>query len=659
MATNVEKLILAIETQKFGEAEKELNKIRKAAEGAGKAQEGLNNETAKSGKVFKGFRGATSALTNTTGQLSVQLQDVAVQAQMGTDAVRIFAQQGPQIASIFGPNGAVVGALIAVGAIIAGPFIKSWMQANEEIDKTTKKLDQVKDKIYELSEVQKQARMASLAVQMRETQSAITATEETLAEAIETNQKFQNSGKDVETIYYQLKNGVITYEEALNQSSKEVLDARATLERLREQMNEQLMLSGELTGKIKGQTEEQKKNAEAVEASLEKGRQQVQVLGMSAIQAELFRLQMLGANEAQIEARRVQLEATAAFEADQKAKKKADQEEEARKAARKSYIESIELQAQKQGQSVFQQIMATAATKNLTDEEMKRVTVAAVRIQQQIDEQANQKALNDETQRSIRISQQVAAAKKAEQEALRQAQVQLNQAIEQDRNKAVQELRQAGLLEEERLQDLSYQRQLDKLKLFLAQKRITEEEFNEAKKELDKNTQEASIKTAADGLQALGRYNKTAFAAHKAYASGKAVMDTYAAANNTMASVPFPYNLIATAGVVAMGLANLATIQSQQYQGRALGGQVRGGQTYVVGERGPELLTMGGSGTITPNEKLRGATGTQSVSETVNINFQITANDAQGFDQLLVARRGMIVSMINQAMNNRGRRGLV
>jgi hypothetical protein len=659
MATNVEKLILAIETQKFDEAEKQLNKIRKAAEGAGKAQEGLNNETGKGSRVFKGFRGATSALTNTTGQLSVQLQDVAVQAQMGTDGIRILAQQGPQIASIFGPSGAVVGALIAVGAIIAGPFIKSFMQANEEIDKTTKKLDQFKDKIYELSEVQKEARMASLAVQMRETQSAITATEKSLQESIETNQKFQNSGKDVDTIFYQLKNGVITYEEALNQSSKEVLDARATLERLRLEMNEQLMLSGKLTGKIKEQTEEQKRNAESVEASLEKGRQQVQVLGMSAIQAELFRLQMLGANETQIEARRVQLEATAAFDADQKAKKKADQEEEARKAARKSYIESLELQSQKQGKSVFQQIMATAATKNLNDEEMKRVTIAAVRIQQQIDEQARQKELNDEQRESLRISQQVAAARQREQEALRQAQLELAKAFEDDRNKAIAELRQAGLLEEERLQDLSYQRQLEKLKLFVAQKRITEEEFGEAKKKLDKKTQDAAIKTAADGLQALGQYNKTAFEAHKAYASGKAVMDTYAAATKAFAEIPLPWSIAAAAGIVAMGLANVASIQSQQYQGRALGGQVRGGQTYVVGERGPELLTMGGNGTVTPNEKLRGSTGTQSVSETVNINFQITANDASGFDQLLVARRGMIVSMINQAMNNRGRRGLV
>jgi hypothetical protein len=196
------------------------------------------------------------------------------------------------------------------------------------------------------------------------------------------------------------------------------------------------------------------------------------------------------------------------------------------------------------------------------------------------------------------------------------------------------------------------------------ERRIEKEKELRVKDVLDRRQEEKDkrddqIKMAEEGFAAIAKYNKTAFEAHKVYASGKAVMDTYAAANNALASIPFPFNLAVAAGIVAGGLANVATIQSQQYQGRALGGQVRGGQTYVVGERGPELLTMGGNGTVTPNEKLRGATGTQSVSETVNINFQITANDASGFDQLLVARRGMIVSMINQAMNNRGRRGLV
>jgi TP901 family phage tail tape measure protein len=35
--------------------------------------------------------------------------------------------------------------------------------------------------------------------------------------------------------------------------------------------------------------------------------------------------------------------------------------------------------------------------------------------------------------------------------------------------------------------------------------------------------------------------------------------------------------------------------------GRAAGGPVSSGRTYLVGERGPELLTMGGSGYVTPN----------------------------------------------------------
>lgn len=42
--------------------------------------------------------------------------------------------------------------------------------------------------------------------------------------------------------------------------------------------------------------------------------------------------------------------------------------------------------------------------------------------------------------------------------------------------------------------------------------------------------------------------------------------------------------------------------------GRAEGGAVLGGQSYVVGERGPEILSVGGAGTITPNSDLRGAT---------------------------------------------------
>jgi hypothetical protein len=41
------------------------------------------------------------------------------------------------------------------------------------------------------------------------------------------------------------------------------------------------------------------------------------------------------------------------------------------------------------------------------------------------------------------------------------------------------------------------------------------------------------------------------------------------------------------------------------------------------------------------------------------VNIVIQANDTKGFDQLLQSRRGQIIGMINQAMNNKGAASLV
>ena len=50
--------------------------------------------------------------------------------------------------------------------------------------------------------------------------------------------------------------------------------------------------------------------------------------------------------------------------------------------------------------------------------------------------------------------------------------------------------------------------------------------------------------------------------------------------------------------------------------GRAAGGPVNAGTTYLVGERGPELFTPSGSGMIIPNNQLGGGGG--SINITVN-----------------------------------------
>lgn len=81
----------------------------------------LNMRLAKTGDRFgQGLSRQGRASLINFGQ---QLQDVAVQAQMGTDSLRIFSQQGPQILSVFGPAGVLLGVVAAAGGAIATSFL--------------------------------------------------------------------------------------------------------------------------------------------------------------------------------------------------------------------------------------------------------------------------------------------------------------------------------------------------------------------------------------------------------------------------------------------------------------------------------------------------------------------------------------------------------
>jgi tape measure domain-containing protein len=158
-----------------------------------------------------------------------------------------------------------------------------------------------------------------------------------------------------------------------------------------------------------------------------------------------------------------------------------------------------------------------------------------------------------------------------------------------------------------------------------------------------------ALEAGAQMFSALGAQNKKAFEAAKAFNIANAVMNTYMAATKALASYPPPFNFLAMGAAIAVGMAQVAQIRSQQYSGRALGGPVMGGKTYMVGENGPELFTPNTTGSITRNGDLGGGS--------VNVTFNIVANDTAGFDDLLLSRRGLIRSVISDAMLESGRRG--
>ena len=59
--------------------------------------------------------------------------------------------------------------------------------------------------------------------------------------------------------------------------------------------------------------------------------------------------------------------------------------------------------------------------------------------------------------------------------------------------------------------------------------------------------------------------------------------------------------------------------------GRASGGPVTGGTSYIVGERGPELFTPNSSGMITPNNRMGGGGTTINLNVTGAIDPEGTA----------------------------------
>ena len=126
----------------------------------------------------------------------------------------------------------------------------------------------------------------------------------------------------------------------------------------------------------------------------------------------------------------------------------------------------------------------------------------------------------------------------------------------------------------------------------------------------------------------------------------RALMSVYEGALATFKAIPFPFNILAVGGAISFGMGLVNKIR-----GFADGGRPPVGRTSLVGERGPELFVPDSAGTIVPNDQLGGGSTT--------VNFNITTVDAKGFNELLVNSRGMIVNLINTAVNEKGKPALI
>ena len=142
---------------------------------------------------------------------------------------------------------------------------------------------------------------------------------------------------------------------------------------------------------------------------------------------------------------------------------------------------------------------------------------------------------------------------------------------------------------------------------------------------------------------------KKATAMFKASAIKEALMDIYGAAAKAFKNFGgFPFGVVAAGASIAFGMGLVNKIR-----GFEKGGRPPVGQPSIVGEAGPELFVPDQAGTVVPNNQL-GMGG-----KPVTVNFNINTVDARGFNELLVNSRGVLVNIINQAVNEKGKMAVI
>ena len=160
--------------------------------------------------------------------------------------------------------------------------------------------------------------------------------------------------------------------------------------------------------------------------------------------------------------------------------------------------------------------------------------------------------------------------------------------------------------------------------------------YSEARKNIDAAILSSASSVASNLAGVIGdmagkqsKAYQAAFLVQQGFAIASSIVNTQMAAAAALAPPPIGLGPVAGlpyAGIIeGLGAANVAIIAAQTVTGlvanasgaRAMGGSVTGGNSYMVGENGPEVVTMGGSGVVTPSS-VNGSESKSDVFVTIN-----------------------------------------
>jgi hypothetical protein len=589
----------------------------KAAQAAMKNAEAMKKQ-ADAARFAAQSAGATGgpfrAMRGSMQQVSWQLQDVAVQAQMGTSAFTILGQQGPQIASIFGPGGAVVGALVAFGAMVGGVLYNSLTGASELTKELTESIKDLHEETDNLNGALRELAMLQAAKRQKELEKAILEATEAMAKS--------------EVIIKSVALGAVVMDSTLEKANDTITTQKGVIASANAELN-----------KLSKQTDGMTDSTESLLLNLH---EENILLGATESQIVAYKAVMAGATQEQVNF------AVSLFEETQAQEKAIEAREEAIKAQEKAIEKQQNYTISLNEQLVLLNLSGDALY--LYQASLQGGTMAQI--------QANAELLKSIALRKEKIKADGDAAKakvKSDADAAK-----AEEKAEQDAQKMAAKAAHRGL---DKITLLALQQEAERIQLadHLAKGYITQQVHDEALKgqaretanalsEIDKKAladkqaiadakaqiEDQGLQNAqkvASGLEGIAEEGtaaqKALFAVSKAIAIAEIIVATERAA--ALAAVyaagagPIAW-LASREGIRVMGYASAGIVAGTAIAGgRALGGQVRGGESYLVGERGPELLTMGTSGRIATNENLKNAVGGNSGSAvTVNQTINVT-----------------------------------
>ncbi len=126
------------------------------------------------------------------------------------------------------------------------------------------------------------------------------------------------------------------------------------------------------------------------------------------------------------------------------------------------------------------------------------------------------------------------------------------------------------------------------------------EKMENAKAEMRAATAKSTVSIMASMASSVKDEGIELFRFWQAAAIANTYMSTYEAAMKAYAQLG-AFGLPAAIAIGILGAAQVRKIATTKPPGRQAGGDVMAGQTYLVGENGPETLTMGQTGSIAPN----------------------------------------------------------